>query len=187
MYCSSGTQILRLPRSLWHAPFNTSPRPLTPDFSSFAANRLPRCPRLCYQWPMSRRTSISPPTLPHSRASLAFTPFPKWNDPRRFFLSPASHSLVLSEAEGPLTTRHCLSNRHKNTLHPRCSGLVSNSALQYQYSNRKIYEKLELGVTSLKPAISILLIARKTHFVQGAPYASRVPRGIWFTQLQCTS
>lgn len=37
----------------------------------------------------------------------------------------------------------------------------------YPYSNRKPYEKLEIGVTPIKRATSIFLIVKKTHFIQG--------------------
>ena len=96
-----------------------------------------------------------------------------------------------------------ISNRHKTALHPRCVACVplapakegtaardlllsSASRLQHQYSNRKTYEKLELGVTPIKPTTSIFLIVKKTHFIQGAFYASRAQRGIW-AQFQCSS
>ena len=38
---------------------------------------------------------------------------------------------------------------------------------QYQYSNRKIYEKLELDIAAVAPSRSIFLIANKSHFAQG--------------------
>src|SRR5690348_10897349 len=103
------------------------------------------------------------------------------------------------------------SNRHKTALHPRrgvcvpsalrneASGardlLVDVPVRQHHHSNRKAYEKLELDVTPIKPIISIFLIVRKTHFIQGEPAQfpcssarSRTPRfGLGETRCEAQS
>jgi|SRR5690348_9186870 len=58
------------------------------------------------------------------------------------------------------------------------------SSAQYQYSNRQSYEKLEVDLTHLSSTKVLILIDTKTHFVQGAQFASRAKRGI-SAQFQC--
>ena len=79
------------PRATSHVHFAWSPPPFNPNFSPFAANRLPRRSLPCYHWPMSARTSNSPPP-------------PPWNSSSAF----PSHS--------PLATSHCSSNRNTSKL-----------------------------------------------------------------------
>ena len=96
--------------------FNDPSAAIQPSVFPVRCNSLASPLAPCYHWPMSRPILNSLPAPPHSRAPLTHPQFPKWNEPRRFFLSPASHSLVLSEVEGSLATRHCLSNRNTPKL-----------------------------------------------------------------------